>query len=205
MDKVNKYERSEFSEKGFIIGVSGKIGSGKDAVGDYLKKYGFRTENLAANVRRVCSILTGVSYETLLHRESKGIRLYDNTMSMGELFQIIGNGLREIVDEDVWLDSLFNNLKSTDLIVITDVRYPNEVKEIERRGGVVIRINGDPIGIRESIRTGKSSDKRDLNAPSETSLDSHEFNYVIENNGTLEDLHRKVDNIIKGLEFNKNP
>ena len=182
-----------------IIGISGKIGSGKDTIGEYLReKYGFKIESFALNVRKVCSILTGIPLEILLTREAKGIivKFGDKSLTVGELLQIIGNGLRESVAEDIWITSLFNNLNKYDKVVIPDVRYPNEFREIIRQGGIVIRVEGDPAGIREAIKSGKSDDKRDLNAPSETSLDDQTFLYIIWNNGSKEDLYRKLDAIL---------
>ena len=149
--------------KPLIIGISGKIGSGKDTIGEYLRdKYNFKIESLALNVRRVCSILTGIPLEVLLTREAKGIKVnYENkVITIGEMLQIVGNGLRESIHEDIWVNSLLSGLDKTQNVVITDVRYPNEYKEIQKRGGILIRVEGDPSGIKEAIRSGKSLDKK---------------------------------------------
>lgn len=186
--------------KPLIIGISGKIGSGKDTIGEYLRdKYNFKIESLALNVRRVCSILTGIPLEVLLTREAKGIKVnYENkVITIGEMLQIVGNGLRESIHEDIWVNSLLSGLDKTQNVVITDVRYPNEYKEIQKRGGILIRVEGDPSGIKEAIRSGKSLDKRDLNAPSETALDQFAFPYVIFNDKSKQDLYDKIDNILK--------
>jgi dephospho-CoA kinase len=180
-----------------IIGISGKIGSGKDTVGKYLKtKYNFKIETLALNVRKIVSILTGIPLDILLTREAKGIIVkYNNKeLRVGELFQIVGNGLRDSIHPDVWVNSLFANI--TGNVVITDVRYPNEVLEIEKQGGIVIRVEGDPQNIRLNIKNGKSEDKRDLNAISETALDNWQFKYKLENDTSLDELFKKVDDII---------
>jgi dephospho-CoA kinase len=190
--------------KRLIIGVSGKIGSGKDTIGAYLQnKYNFKVQNFAYRVRTVCSEITGIPVNTLLTREAKGIVVLYNhkKITVGELFQLIGNGLRELIHEDVWVNALLNNIKDEDNIVITDVRYPNEVAEIQRRGGIVIRLEGDPANIRKDIQFGKSTDKRDLKAPSETALDGFTFHHNIYNNGTKEKLYRDVDNILKDIKF----
>ena len=127
MSKINKMNIPK------IIGISGKIGSGKDTIGEYLKeKYDFKIESFALNVRKVCSILTGIPLQILLTREAKGIRVKfgNKSLTVGELLQIIGNGLRESVAEDIWITSLFNNLNKSDKVVISDVRYRNEFREI---------------------------------------------------------------------------
>lgn len=69
--------------------------------------------------------------------------------------------------------------------IITDVRFPNEVKAVEDKGGIVVRI-----------------DRYDLiyttadNHPSETSLDNHTFDIVITNSGSLDDLVGAVKNVL---------
>ena len=73
--------------------------------------------------------------------------------------------------------------------IITDVRFPNEAKAIKDRGGIVIRVN----------RTYYTEDKKYIigydpfeTHPSETALDDYEFDYVIENDGSLDELITKI-------------
>lgn len=63
-------------------------------------------------------------------------------------------------------------------IVVTDVRFPNEVKAIKDRGGMVIRISREGVGPAN-------------NHPSETALDDYKFDAIITNT-TVEKLHRKI-------------
>jgi hypothetical protein len=43
--------------------------------------------------------------------------------------------------DDIWIASLENKMrKTTDNIVISDVRFPNEIKAIHNAGGIVVRI-----------------------------------------------------------------
>ncbi len=71
--------------------------------------------------------------------------------------------------------------------IITDMRFPNEMEAVEKRGGITIRVNRD-----------NGTRAIDLNPhPSETSLDSHKFDYTIENDGSLEDLVDKVRFILQ--------
>ena len=80
--------------------------------------------------------------------------------------------------------------------IITDVRFPNEYDAIKERNGIVIRVNMNP--------SNKWIDKAewDFNKhgieshPSETSLDNYEFDHVISNNGTIDDLIVKVKDIL---------
>ena len=67
--------------------------------------------------------------------------------------------------------------------IITDVRFPNELEAIEKRGGLTIRVE------RSRYSNG------DFHA-SETALDNAEFDYTINNNGTIEQLIEKVREIL---------
>lgn len=97
--------------------------------------------------------------------------------------------------------------------VITDMRFPNELNAVKDREGITIRVNRySDIRVQHS---GKPDDydivKFDPTNPahvdlmhgesmvaheSETALDTAEFDYTIENNGTVEDLVEKVREIL---------
>lgn len=67
--------------------------------------------------------------------------------------------------------------------IITDMRFPNELKAVKNKNGITIRVNR--VNLIEN------------NHPSETSLDSATFDYVIDNNGTIEELIQKVRIILQ--------
>lgn len=66
-------------------------------------------------------------------------------------------------------------------IVITDMRFPNEEDMIKSYGGHIIRIS----------RPGFDSDGH----RSESSIDLIDYDYLIENNGTIEQLHYEVEKL----------
>jgi penicillin V acylase-like amidase (Ntn superfamily) len=94
--------------------------------------------------------------------------------------------------------------------IITDTRFPNELKTVKDKGGITIRVNRSPVGSNEWITYCKfltdNPNKKGLvematienfykwskEHESETSLDSAIFDYVIDNNGTIEELIEKV-------------
>jgi hypothetical protein len=77
--------------------------------------------------------------------------------------------------------------------LITDTRFPNELAAVKRRKGIAIRVvrdSGNRIGTTHS---------------SETALDHVEdWDFVIENNGSLMDLRQKVYAILINLDLMKN-
>ena len=97
---------------------------------------------------------------------------------------------------------------------ITDMRFPNEMEAVKNRGGITIRINRTvedvfyQLGVekfgtkftREVLNEDTIKDMQkyvtEKEHPSETSLDNAEFDYVIHNNGTIEELIEKVKIIL---------
>jgi len=116
------------------------------------------------------------------------------------LLQLLGTECgREIIHPNIWVNALFadynkgrtlklknatTNIDTTDKWIITDMRFPNELKAVKDRGGITIRIE------RGSTNTLGNPH------PSETALDGATFNYVIYNNGTIDELIDKVKEIL---------
>jgi hypothetical protein len=85
--------------------------------------------------------------------------------------------------------------------IITDVRFPNEAQAIKDKGGILIRVNRiDANEMRDNKIIGfKESDGSitPYNHPSETALDNYEeFDYIINNNGTIDELIEQVRAIL---------
>ena len=110
-------------------------------------------------------------------------------MTPRKMLQLIGTDLfRNQLHPNTWVNATFANYHDNNWI-ITDVRFPNELEAIKKHNGITIRINR---GLVE--RTGKM-----IQGPehiSETALDDAKFDYVIENNGTIEELIKQVKKIL---------
>ena len=131
------------------------------------------------------------------------------------LLQFIGTNLfRNQLHPEIWVNSLMNEYKpqwkeETKVywkerlseypnFIITDLRFPNEMEAVKKKGGITIRVNR-PCDIcggsgyhKMSCPVSKSGEHL-----SETSLDKAEFDYVIENSGSIEELIEKVREILK--------
>lgn len=88
--------------------------------------------------------------------------------------------------------------------IITDLRFPNEIEAIKEKKGITIRINRpyyiSPYKERFKNEKGEVFEKETkvIEHYSETALDNYkEFNYTIENNGTIEKLVEKVRTILQ--------
>ena len=83
---------------------------------------------------------------------------YDNTpelrekvlpalgMSPRDLWIAVGNKLREVAP-DVWIRAVVDSPadRNADILIVTDVRYPNEVDAIHERGGLVVKVTRSAI------------------------------------------------------------
>lgn len=69
--------------------------------------------------------------------------------------------------------------------ICTDMRFPNEMDAVKEREGITIRVNRSSSILTEGIPH-----------PSETALDNAKFDYVIDNNGTIDELVEKVREIL---------
>jgi hypothetical protein len=179
-----------------IIGISGKIGSGKTHTARYIEnhlpEYKFQKKSYGYNVKKIASILTGISMKTILSRKSKNIYLPEWNMNIGQMFQKIGTDcMRFNLHPDTWLLSMFATYSEDQNWVVDDVRFVNEADLIKEKGGIIIRVEGDPKGVRVK-------DNRDPNHPSETSLDNYNRYDIIfdSEKENLDDLIKQIKNII---------
>lgn len=185
-----------------LIGISGKMHSGKDTLAKILQKLllpeEYETKYFAYKLKQITSILTNTSIEDNLSVEGKNKILPEWGMSLGAIQQKIGtDAIRDKVHRDAWVLALFNEYTVNSNWIITDVRFPNEVERIKSFDGYLIRINGDPLGLR--IKSN-----RKINHSSEISLDDYaKWDFVLDNNFGISNLEEKAAKILKFIESEK--
>ena len=207
-----------------IIGVCGFIGSGKDTVADYLVNlHHFRRESFANTLKDAVSAVFGWD-RTMLEGRTKQARewreqvdaWWAERLSIPHLTPrwILQNWGTEVCrknfHDDIWIASLENKLRaSTDDIVISDCRFPNEIAAIKKAGGRVVRVvrgaepewyqlavsrNRGPNGNSSWALSGRKLEQLGIHA-SETAWVGTRFDAVLDNNGTLEDLYQQVKHL----------
>ena len=208
-----------------IIGICGFIGSGKDTVADYLVNFHeFRRESFANTLKDAVSAVFGWD-RILLEGRTKEARewreqvdpWWANRLGLPDLtprwiLQFWGTEVcRKSFHDDIWIASVENKLRnSKDNVVISDCRFPNEIQSIKNAGGSVIRVSrgNEPEWYRaaEIVNKGPTrnlswaSNKAMLDNfkvhASETAWVGTEFDYVLDNNESIDNLFNQVKNII---------
>ena len=178
-------------------------------------------EDISVNIKK------GSIYDYNTNREKESSEYYKLVKPTPRLLmQLLGTECgRQILHPNVWVNSLMSEHKPAlehqkDLFdvpeveipdvnqttwikeqypnwIIPDTRFPNELKAIKDRGGITIRVNR-PDFVENALTGEKFPVKVHRNEhPSETALDNAEFDYVIENSGTISDLEEKVLEILR--------
>jgi hypothetical protein len=110
--------------------------------------------------------------------------------------------------DDIWIASLENKLrKTTDDVVISDCRFPNEIAAIRRAGGTVIRVTRGPdpkwFEMAQRANAGSEIDKLALERlavhASETAWIGTQFDAVIDNNADgMDHLYQQINDLVQG-------
>jgi hypothetical protein len=108
-------------------------------------------------------------------------------MTHREFLEYFGTKIIRRVKSDAWVHATINKILNEDsqLAIVPDVRFPNEVKVIKDNGGIVIRLTRNMFNSDSESESSLDSDK----------FDWHNFDTVIDNhNMTLEVLCDELKN-----------
>ena len=195
-----------------IIGVSGKAQSGKDTVSKMiayvvwyykysqrLKPFGVDNYNNCTDKNQYYVLLNSIDWhQTSFARklktcladilktnlsnfelnEFKESNIEWLGMTVRELLQKFGTAIRNEVCDDFWVKVCLKDCEEDENWIISDVRFKSEAKGIKDLEGIIVRVNREGAGAGNHI--------------SEIDLDDYSFDYVINNDGDMEDLLLKV-------------
>ena len=205
-----------------IIGICGFIGSGKDTIADYLVNlHHFRRESFASTLKDAVAQVFGWD-RTMLEGRTKQARewreqvdpWWANRLNMPNLtprwiLQYWGTEVcRQGFHDDMWIASLENKLRtSTDNVVISDCRFPNEIKSIKQAGGIIVCVKRGiqphwlDIAMQANRGSGNAQDwlKNEKIHASETAWVGTHFDDVLDNDGTIDDLFTQVKGLVSNL------
>lgn len=211
-----------------IIAFCGFAGSGKDTAADYLVDFhDFRRMSFAGPLKDAVSSIFGWDRKMLEGRTAYDRKIREhvdawwaNRLGIPHLtprwvLQNWGTDvLRNYFHQDIWIASLENKLRNNDRdVVVTDARFPNEMKSIKSVGGYIVRIKrgNEPTWIDDAriVNHGSTHPNFAESLAKLTDLGIHysERNWIdepvdftIENNGNIDELFEKIENLISDLE-----
>ena len=202
-----------------IIGVCGFIGSGKDTVADYLVNFHeYRRESFANSLKDAVAQVFGWD-RTLLEGRTAQARewreqvdsWWAKRLNMPELtprlmLQLWGTEVcRSGFHDDIWIASLENKLRnSEDNVVISDCRFPNEIKSLRASGGIILRVergvqpHWTDIAAKANQGDIKAQDwlKNEGIHASETAWVGSTFDFVLYNNSSIDSLYKQIQAVI---------
>jgi len=165
-----------------IIGIAGYAQTGKDTAATALIDLGFKRHAFADRLKdEVNWMLEAVGHVIDTHKE-------DEKKSWRDFLVFWGAKMRKI-RPDYWVEHLHKSISTKD-VVITDVRYLNEVNWILNQGGTIIRLH------RPGVTAANEEERMSFMIIDQAILHSV---INIDNEGTIEDLHSKI----KALDFLK--
>lgn len=208
--------------KRIIIGTVGLIGSGKGTVGEYLvNNHNFHNLSFAKTLKDAVSTIFGWP-RNLLEGDTAESRLWREqldsywTYKLGKpvtprwILQYIGTDvMRNHFHSNIWIDSLEKQIsENTSNIIITDVRFANEIQMIKRLNGIIIWVRKDPLPEWFSVAQAASQGSEHAQQLMSTRYNVHEsewawtgqsYQHIIENNGTVGDLYNNIEACVKKL------
>lgn len=138
-----------------IIGITGLAGSGKDSAARIImKKYpSYKKLSFASRLKDMVATLyrwdrdklEGISEEDRAWREKCDpvlLNTFGRRITPRHEMQLLGTGLKEILQENFWACIVKHEIEVKKLknVVITDVRFPDEIEMIRSLGGYIIEI-----------------------------------------------------------------
>lgn len=172
-----------------LIGLAGLKGSGKDTAGAYLvERYGFVRKSFAAPLKESVAAALHVPVEWLEtdKNDPNACVIYDRgnetvRLTVREFLQRYGTEAhRDVFGVDFWTKQLIDALDGGN-VVITDMRFLNETQAVRDAGGITLLIDRPAVAGSGDTHSSEELPPADL------------IDYVIVNDGSIEDLHVALD------------
>ncbi len=194
-----------------IVGIGGKLASGKDAISDHLvEAYGWVKLGMSdALADALYTLNPWIDVEALESFEGEWIKvgnviryqdLYDSVgyvdakkvSEVRRLLQVLGTEVgRRQIDDNLWVNMMVKKVLAAVAsdapgVIVTGIRFENELDAImETLSGETWWVNRPSLSA--TVNAGHAS---------ENSVSADDFSIVIENDGTLTDLYAKVDRLV---------
>ncbi len=206
-----------------FVGIAGAGGAGKDTAGLFFKDMGFTKVNFADNLKRMCSHVFDIPLQYFYDTTLKGtpiradgvvinlthlskmsdwigrthnIRipvtpfLGKRLLSPKEMMHYVGTDIIRAVRPDYHVEATIPIMAECDKLVCSDISFPNELDGIKRVAAIncaeFISIYVRRQGCNAEVFLQESSVRPDM------------CQYIIDNNGSIENLHRTLKRMFAG-------
>lgn len=188
-------------KKPLIIGIGHKMRVGKDTLAAIMdtslrfRKVSAEIIRFADPIKDSLAGLLEIPWERM-HSEIMKCATVDGTpfglskaSTLREIMQTYGVAMRERFP-GIWIKLLVSRAESSgvDVVLVPDMRFPDELGAIKALGGVTIDVT------RDIDRSGPEHQHI-----SETALDGYTFDHVIQNNGSLQDLGDECERSLRKI------
>ncbi|WP_258085101.1 AAA family ATPase [Thermococcus thermotolerans] len=187
-----------------IVGVVGKIAAGKTTVAKFFEEKGFC--RVSCSDPLIDLLTHNVSdYSWIPELPEKAEPTRDRLIEFGKY-------LKETYGEDILIRLAVDKMRHCKNIVIDGVRSEGEIKAVKRLGGKVIYVEASPeVRFERLIKRKASKDKGIKRFEDFKAMDDAEerlyhtselkglADYIIVNEGTLEELRERVKGIIEHI------
>ncbi len=171
-----------------IFIVSGKANSGKDTTCDLI--------NNLIRLKELTSVnLQFSSYIKMYAKVISGWNGEENTKPRSLLQEIGTSIIRDKIDNEFFIKRIIGDIQVysyyCDAITISDARLPEEIDSIYENFDNVIRINIERPNFDNNLNNREKMHRTEIG------LDGYNnYDYVIINDGTIEDLNKKIEKLI---------
>lgn len=190
------------SERPVLIGLGGRLASGKDEIADELvRNHGYVKVGMSDVLHQAMLALDPIVSPSSSTSGLVQVRRYSEWVDavgyveakknpeVRRLLQNLGTEVgRKMLGSNIWVTTMKARLQGLRAegkdVVITGIRYPNEVTMVERLRGKLVWVD----------RPGYEAAGGHA---SENSVSGSDFHQTIVNDGSLEDLYEKAGDLLK--------
>lgn len=178
-----------------IIAICGLRRSGKDTIAQYVQEnYNYKHVKISSTLKQTCALLFGFSHQQM---EDKEKDIVDQQIGITPrlAMQFLGTEVMQYKIQEIlpnvgrcfWIDLLIKNFND-DQVVISDLRFVHEYEALKKKHNLYV------------IKVCKTNPTLTQDThPSEIEWLNIPENITIENNGSYQELYKKVNDFISTI------
>ncbi len=180
-----------------IVGFVGRKGAGKDTAADILvHKQGYVRTKFAQPIKDICKIAFQVPAALFDGPETETV-VEKHQISPRQMMQMVGTDFfRSNIHENFWIQHFEDWVRAqppSTRVVVTDIRFQNELDIVHRLGGLVVkieRVDGE----------GRHRDTTDQHVTESGIDDLKHVDVFVHNDGSVQDLWDQVEHVVRQFE-----